>query len=63
MKCNLCDQTIKDYHHELHHLEIDDSHAVDICPACIDKFIKWQNGIVAKLFPTNALKKRFSGNK
>ena len=59
MKCNLCNQPIKDYDTEFHHLKIDDSRAVDICPECIDKFVKWQGSKYAKLFPTRALKKRY----
>ena len=32
---------------------------VDICQDRIEKFIKWQGSIFAKLFPTKAMKKRF----
>jgi hypothetical protein len=63
MKCNLCDQPIKDYNPAFHHLKIDDSHAVDICPECTDKFVRWQGSIIKDLFPTKALKKRYRNEK
>jgi hypothetical protein len=59
MKCSLCEKAIIDYTAELNHLVIDETHAVDVCPGCIDKFIKWQGKIMAVLFPTKALKKRY----
>lgn len=31
----------------------------DICQECIDKFLKGEGSICAKLFPTKAMKKRF----
>ena len=63
MKCTLCDQSIKNYSPVFHHLLIDDSHSVDICSECIDKFTKWQGSIIKDLFPTKALKKRYNGDK
>lgn len=59
MQCHLCNQTIKECHPALHHLKIDETHEVDICQGCIDKFVQWQGSIIAKLFPTSALKKRY----
>jgi hypothetical protein len=59
MKCNLCGQEIKGYDPAFHHLEIDDSHAVDICQGCIDRIFKWQGSIYSRLFPTSALKKKY----
>jgi hypothetical protein len=59
MNCNLCKKPIDKYNSNFNHLEIDKSHSVDICSACIDKFGKWQQGIYARLFPTAAVKKRY----
>jgi uncharacterized protein with PIN domain len=63
MKCHLCNQPIKEYHPSLHHLQINNEHAVDICPDCIKKFFKWQGSIYASLFPTKTMKKRFGDKK
>jgi hypothetical protein len=63
MNCNLCNHPIKDYDPVFHHLTIDDSHAADICPGCMDKIVKWQGSIYANLFPTKAMKKRYGGAK
>jgi len=63
MKCNLCNQLIMNYDPLFHHLKIDDSHGVDICSECVDKFVKWQGSIITNLFPTRALKKRSERNK
>lgn len=62
MDCSLCHKPIKDYNPELNHLKMDDSNEADICPECCDKFMKWQRGIFARLFPTNAAK-RYIGDK
>jgi hypothetical protein len=59
MKCTLCKQEIKDYSPEFNHLKIDETHSAEICGDCVRKFVKWQQGIYAKLFPTKALKRRF----
>ena len=59
MNCILCKKPIQNYHPTLNHLEIDESHAVDICSECTDKFVKWQQSVFAKLFPTKAMKKRY----
>ncbi|MDD5111511.1 MAG: hypothetical protein PHG85_03120 [Candidatus Altiarchaeota archaeon] len=57
--CTLCKKPIDKYHPEFNHLEIDDSHAIDVCPECVDKLIKWQQRTFAKLFPTKAMKERY----
>ena len=59
MKCTLCDKTIDKYDADFNHLIIDEQHAADICPECVDKFMDWQKKIIAVLFPTKALKKRY----
>ncbi len=58
MRCNLCDNSIKDYNSSFNQLQIDELHNVDICQECIDKFVKWQQNKYAQLFPTKTLKKR-----
>jgi len=63
MKCNLCEKEIENYNVQFHHLKIDESHKIDICSNCIDKFIKWQGKILSNLFPTKAMKKRYSEHK
>ena len=60
MKCTLCNKLIKDYSVEFNHLEINENHAVDICKDCINKFEKWQQAKIAKLFPTKIMKKIFN---
>jgi len=59
MKCHICGQPIRDYQHTLHHVTINESVGVDMCQDCVDKIIRWQGSIYAKLFPTTAMKKRF----
>ena len=59
MKCNLCEQEIKNYDSKFHHLIIDENHEVNICPDCIKKFEKWRGSVYATLFPTTTLKKKF----
>ena len=59
MDCSLCRKPIKRYNPELNRLRIDDSLSVDICSECIDKFLRWQQCVFARLFPTKALKKRY----
>ena len=59
MKCQICGQPIRNYQPALHHLTINESQGVDICQDCVDKIIRWQGSIYAKLFPTKAMKKRF----
>jgi hypothetical protein len=63
MNCHLCEKPIRDYNSAYHHLVIDEQHAVDICPECLEKIGKWQGKIYAALFPTRALKKRFGGKR
>jgi hypothetical protein len=62
MDCSLCKKEIENYNESLNHFKIDENTSAFICQNCIDKFFKWQGSIYAKLFPTNAMKKRF-GNK
>ena len=38
------------------HLDIDESHVVDICSECIQKIIKWQKNTYVRLFPTKSVK-------
>ncbi|MDD2717476.1 MAG: hypothetical protein PHW04_16420 [Candidatus Wallbacteria bacterium] len=59
MKCYLCGTAIQNYNPAFHQLKIDESHTADICQVCIDKFVIWQQGKFARLFPTTAAKKRF----
>ena len=59
MQCKLCEKDIEPYDARFHHLVLDENNAVDICQACIDKFVKWQGKMLAVLFPTKALKKRY----
>jgi len=59
MDCSLCKKPIEKYDLTFNHLKIDESCEVDICQNCIDKFFKWQGSLFAKLYPTNAMKKRF----
>lgn len=63
MECILCEKSIDGYDAAFHHLNIDEHHAVDICPECVDKFVKWHGKQIALLFPTSALKKRYCNNK
>lgn len=63
IKCTLCKKPIDNYNLAFNHLEIDEYHAVDICQVCVDKFVRWQQSIYAKLFPTTAMKKIFREKK
>lgn len=58
MDCALCKKTIKKYQPKYNCLKIDESTSADICQDCVDKFLKWQQGVFADLFPTKAAKKR-----
>jgi hypothetical protein len=60
--CILCKKPLLRYDSAFNHLRIDESHAVDICSDCIDKFLKWQQGTFARLFPTSAMKRRYGGS-
>jgi hypothetical protein len=59
MKCSLYENEIRNYILDFNHLRINELHTINVCQECIDKFVKWQQKIIARLFPTNALKKRF----
>ncbi|MFW9929040.1 MAG: hypothetical protein ACFFD1_06590 [Candidatus Thorarchaeota archaeon] len=63
MICSLCEKEILNYNIEFNHLKIDELHTFDICQECIDKIVKWQQKIFARLFPTSALKKRYGEQK
>ena len=57
--CRLCGKPISDYTERFNTLPLDEESSVDLCQACIDKFLRWQQERFAKLFPTAAIKKRF----
>jgi hypothetical protein len=59
MKCKLCENEIADHNQSLAQFRIDEKNSVNICQDCADKFLKWQGSVIAKLFPTKAMKKRF----
>lgn len=59
MNCVLCKKLIHKPNPLFNRLKINESQSVDICSDCIDKFLKWQQGIFANLFPTKAIKKRY----
>ncbi|MDO8625569.1 MAG: hypothetical protein Q7R47_05780 [Candidatus Diapherotrites archaeon] len=59
MKCALCNGSIEKYDPAFHRLRIDEKRSVDICPACIEKFAKWQRSKLAALFPTAAAKRMY----
>jgi hypothetical protein len=63
MICNLCENPIDKYNPDFNHLVIDEHHAIDICPECVDKFAKWQSKIYAVLFPTHTMKKIYGSEK
>lgn len=60
MDCSLCEMEISNYSPTINQLKIDEKHVFEICSNCIDKIMKWQQKSISKLFPTNALKKRFN---
>ena len=57
MNCKLCESYIKNYSPEFNHLKIDQTHEIDVCEECIEKFTNWRQKILAKLFPTKTMKK------
>ena len=59
MKCILCKKEILNYDFNFNHLVIDESNSVDICEDFINKFTEWRGSVIAKLFLTNTMKKRF----
>lgn len=60
MKCKLCHEEIINYSSTFNHLIINESTSIDICNNCIDKFVKWQQAIFARLYPTPAMKKLYA---
>jgi len=59
MKCKICEEEIIGYNKTLNSLNINKEKKVEICQECIDKFLKWQQIIFAKLFPTKIIKRRY----
>ena len=57
MNCKLCEAPIKNYSPDFNHLKIDQTHEIDVCEECVEKIAKWRQEIIAKLFPTKAMKK------
>jgi len=57
MNCTLCGSQIKNYNPVFNHIPINDTRSADICTECVQKIVKWQQDIYAKLFPTKAAKK------
>lgn len=56
MKCELCKKDIKNFIEKFNQLELENNR-VNICEDCKDRFLKWQQGIFADMFPTKAIKK------
>jgi uncharacterized protein with PIN domain len=61
LKCSLCEKEIEAYSPEFNKLVIDESHAFDLCRECVDKFDHWRGQVLARLFPSRQMKKRFKG--
>jgi len=57
MKCKLCEKEILNYSAEFNKMKISENLEVDICSDCVEKFSKWQQKIITKLFPTKTMKK------
>jgi len=57
MNCKLCGSNIKKYSPEFNHLQIDQTHEIDVCEECVEKFMKWRQEVIARLFPTKIMKK------
>ncbi len=57
MNCKLCETPIKNYSPEFNHLKIDQTHEIEVCEECVEKFMKWRQEIIAQLFPTKTMKK------
>jgi len=57
MNCILCEEHIKNYFPEFNHFKIDNAHEIDVCEECIEKFTKWRQEVLARLFPTKTMKK------
>jgi len=58
VKCFLCKNEINKYDPSFNQLIID-THSYEFCENCIDKFTEWRGEVLAKLFPTKNMKKRF----
>ncbi len=59
MNCELCKKPIEKYNEKFNTLKLDNFKSVDICSPCSEKFLKWQQGIYADLFPTKSMKKAY----
>jgi len=60
MNCELCKKNILNYNADFNCLQLEENKSVNICSDCINKFLKWQQNIFAKLYPTKAIKKRYN---
>jgi len=58
--CALCGAVIEKYDPFLHQFDLGDGLEKDICSRCSDRILKHQQKVFAKLFPTNAVKKRYN---
>ncbi|MFA5764119.1 MAG: hypothetical protein WC915_04875 [archaeon] len=57
MNCKLCESDITNYSIEFNHLKINQTHEIDLCEDCIEKFTKWRQEKIARLFPTKNMKR------
>lgn len=57
MHCILCQNTIDNYSPEFNQMKLDDTKTVSFCDDCIRTFMKWQQRLFAKMYPTTYLKK------
>jgi len=57
MNCKLCESPIKNYSLEFNHLKIDQTHEINVCEDCVEKFTKWRQEVLTQLFPTKTMKK------
>lgn len=62
MKCVLCEEEIKDYDPQFNLLKVGDDRSAAMCPECIKKFLKWQQELFVKLYPTTRAKKWIKKN-
>lgn len=57
MQCLFCQQPIPNFDARIHELALGEGRTVTLCSDCIQKFLKWQQGLFATFFPTKAAKK------
>ena len=60
MRCTLCEQPIDNHSPDMHTLRLTTDRVLEICDACARAILDWQAEKLARLFPTRALKRRFS---